>query len=81
MEIINGDIFTCKEEIIVHQTNCMGVIGSGLAALVKKKYPDVFKGYYHFCRFQEYHTGKQEDGQGREKLYSDRCTPGCYRHK
>ena len=50
MEIINGDIFTCKEEIIVHQTNCMGVMGSGLAAQVKKKYPDVFKGYYHFCK-------------------------------
>ena len=48
--MIDADIFTCKEDIIVHQTNCQGVMGSGIALQVKQKYPEVFNGYYHFCK-------------------------------
>lgn len=50
MKTIKGDIFNCKEDIIVHQTNCQGVMGHGIAAQVKAKYPEVFQGYYHFCK-------------------------------
>jgi len=50
METVNEDIFNCVEDIIVHQTNCMGVMGSGIAKQVKEKYPDVFKGYYQYCK-------------------------------
>ena len=50
MEIIEKDIFTCEENIIVHQTNCLGVMGSGIAKTVKEKYPEVFKGYEHYCK-------------------------------
>ena len=53
MEIINDDIFNCKEDIICHQVNCQGVMGSGLAKQIKEKYPEVFKGYYHYCKTQE----------------------------
>lgn len=50
MEIIEGDIFKCDEDIIVHQTNCQGVMGHGIALQVKQLYPEVFKGYYHYCK-------------------------------
>lgn len=50
MEIINGNIFDCTENIIVHQTNCQGVMGHGIALQVKNRYPEVFKGYYHYCK-------------------------------
>ena len=50
MEVIKKDIFKCKEDIICHQTNCLGVMGSGLAKQVKTKYPEVFNGYEHFCK-------------------------------
>lgn len=50
MEIIEGNIFDCKEDIIVHQTNCQGVMGHGIALQVKERYPEVFKGYYYYCK-------------------------------
>ena len=50
INVIDADIFTCKEDIIVHQTNCQGVMGHGIAKQVKKKYPEVFNGYYHYCK-------------------------------
>lgn len=50
MEIFDKDIFTCTEDIIVHQTNCQGVMGSGIAKQVKEKYPEVFNAYYHYCK-------------------------------
>lgn len=56
MEIIDGNIFDCTENIIVHQTNCQGVMGHGIAAQIKARYPEVFKGYYHYCK-----TNKPED--------------------
>jgi len=56
MEIIQGNILDCTENIIVHQTNCMGVMGSGLAKQIKAKYPEVFSGYYYECK-----TNKAED--------------------
>lgn len=56
MEIISEDIFKCKEDIIVHQVNCQGVMGSGIALQVKQLYPEVFKGYEYYCK-----TRKVED--------------------
>ena len=50
MEIIEGNIFDCSENIIVHQTNCQGVMGHGIALQVKEKYPEVFNAYYHYCK-------------------------------
>lgn len=45
-----GNILKCSQDIICHQTNCMGVMGSGLAKQIKEKYPEVFKGYYYTCK-------------------------------
>ena len=51
--MIDGNIFDCTENIIVHQTNCQGVMGSGIAKQVKERYPEVFNAYYHYCKTQE----------------------------
>ena len=48
--MIEGNIFNCSEDIIVHQTNCQGVMGHGIAKQVKELYPEVFNGYYHYCK-------------------------------
>ena len=48
--MIQDDIFNCKEDVIVHQTNCMGVMGSGIAKQLRDKYPEVYKAYYYFCK-------------------------------
>ena len=50
MEIVKGNLLEAPENILVHQTNCMGVMGSGIAKQVKEKYPEVLNGYYNYCK-------------------------------
>lgn len=45
----NGDIFESSAEAIVNAVNCVGVMGAGLAAAFKKRYPDNFKQYKLAC--------------------------------
>lgn len=49
IEIINADILKAKEDIIVHQVNCQGVMGAGLALAIKNKYPLCYKKYREAC--------------------------------
>lgn len=44
-ENYNGNLLTSKADVIVHQTNCLGVMGSGVAFAIKEKYPRVFEQY------------------------------------
>ena len=48
-----GNIFSSNADIIVHQVNCQGVMGAGLAKQVKSKYPQVFQAYQQECRKPE----------------------------
>lgn len=42
---IKGDLLQATENIIGHQVNCQGVMGLGLAAKIRNKYPIVFERY------------------------------------
>lgn len=48
--MIEDNIFNCTENIIVHQTNCQGVMGHGIALQVKQKYPEVYNAYHYYCK-------------------------------
>lgn len=45
VEFINCNLLDANENIIVHQVNCQGVMGSGIALQIKKKWPSVYKDY------------------------------------
>lgn len=45
VKIIEGNLFNSKANIICHQTNCQGVMKSGVALEVKQRYPNVFNSY------------------------------------
>lgn len=45
MKIIYNDILNIEEGIIVHQVNCIGVMGAGLALQIRNKYPNVYSHY------------------------------------
>ena len=49
MKIIEKDILTIEHGYICHQTNCLGVMGRGIAAQVREKYAHVFKAYEKLC--------------------------------
>lgn len=44
-EIIIGDLFNTDCEVIAHQVNCIGVMGSGIAKTIREKYPETFNKY------------------------------------
>lgn len=60
MELIykTGDIFKSKAELLVNPVNTVGVMGAGLAAKFKSKYPKNFKAYKAHCdqvdKFNDY---------------------------
>jgi O-acetyl-ADP-ribose deacetylase (regulator of RNase III) len=43
------DIFDSGADVICHQVNCQGVMGSGLAKQVRERYPSVYKEYKSWC--------------------------------
>lgn len=44
--VIEGDILSITEGIIVHQVNAIGVMGAGLALQIRNKWPHVYRIYY-----------------------------------
>lgn len=45
LKIVKGDISKSKEAYIVHQGNCKGVWGSGVAKALKEQFPEAFEDY------------------------------------
>lgn len=50
MKIITGDLLSNTSGILVHGCNCKGVMGGGIAAVIRKKYPGVYLSYTEFHR-------------------------------
>ena len=46
---VKGDIFQSGADVILHQVNCQGVMGSGIAKQVREKYPIVYETYKELC--------------------------------
>lgn len=45
MEIIGGDLLDVKSGVIIHQVNCKGVMGGGIAYQIRNKYPQHYLDY------------------------------------
>lgn len=52
VKIIKGNLFENIQphSVILHQANCLGVAGAGVAAEIKDRYPDWFESYAEYCR-------------------------------
>jgi len=46
---VNKNIIDSSEELIIHQVNCMGVMGSGVAKTIRDTYPKVYEEYSRMC--------------------------------
>lgn len=49
INIVEGNVVKSTENIIAHQVNCKGVMGSGVAKTIKESYPSVFPSYAKYC--------------------------------
>lgn len=45
IEYIKGDLFTTDIKYIMHGCNNQGVMGSGVAKIIREKYPEAYKQY------------------------------------
>jgi len=45
IKYVKGDLFDTDADIIAHGCNCQGVMGSGVALLVRNKYPKAYHRY------------------------------------
>ena len=45
----NGDMFSSNADILCHQVNCMGRMGSGIAKTMREKFPNVYEEYMALC--------------------------------
>jgi len=59
-----SDLFSTQFPVIVHGTNCHGVMGAGVARVVAEKYPDVYGWYKAVCANGDFQLG------GCQLLYS-----------
>lgn len=48
MKTVVGDLLALKEGVILHQVNCLGVVG-GLAGALHRKWPIAFADYLVIC--------------------------------
>lgn len=46
---INGDLFKVTNGVIAHGCNCLGVMGAGVAKIVRERYPEAYTRYYFTC--------------------------------
>ncbi len=42
---IHGDVLNTVDSIIIHCVNCQGVMGGGIAAQIKRRYPEAYDVY------------------------------------
>ena len=50
---VNGNLLTYPGiQVIGHQTNCLSVMGAGIAKQIKTIWPEVFKEYCDYCKSQ-----------------------------
>ena len=54
IEIVNGDLLQSNLPLIAHQTNCLGVMGAGIAKSIKNKWNLVYTQYVNFCKLLKY---------------------------
>ena len=45
MRYVVGNLLECEEIVIAHGCNCQGVMGSGVALAIRRKWPDIYEDY------------------------------------
>lgn len=55
-----GDLLEAEEIAIAHGANCQGVMGAGVARLVRRKYPSVFYTYAEACLAGSFRVGSAQ---------------------
>ena len=58
IRLIEADVLQVNAAVLVHQVNCKGVMGAGIAKQIKTKYPEVFEKYVALCNKYQDNTSE-----------------------
>lgn len=58
IKVLVGDMFQSKADALVNTVNCVGVMGKGIAAEFKKRFPHMYEMYAQECKAGNVRTGK-----------------------
>ncbi|MBK7887250.1 MAG: macro domain-containing protein [Bacteroidetes bacterium] len=58
IDLISGNIFNTKAQVVVNTVNCVGVMGKGIALVYKLRYPKMFDLYQEHCKSKLIGIGK-----------------------
>ena len=77
--VVEGsNLLDVKEGIICHQTNCIGVMGGGLALQIRQKWPKVYAEYHADCALLKEHPERML-GHVQDVLVNDKLVvANCY---
>lgn len=79
IKFCNGDLLNSNANIIAHQVNARGVMGSGVALAVKTKYPEVFQSYRKFFEEGKLKLGKVDFAKTNDgKIVANMCGQDRY---
>lgn len=49
IRIVDGDLLTYTGNMIAHQVNCKGVMGAGVAKVLRNQFPSIYPHYKNLC--------------------------------
>ena len=58
IRVLIGDILESKAQTITNTVNCVGIMGKGIAAEFKKKYPAMYEDYKNRCYAKKIQPGQ-----------------------
>ena len=74
-----GDLLEASEDIIAHGVNCKGVMGSGVAKLIKDRYPKAYFYYWDYHNTDGWKPGMvQFVSQWDQKIIANCATQKAY---
>lgn len=56
IEHVMGDLLKADADVIVHQVNCQGVMGAGVARQIREQFPNTYNVYMDYCSKYKGHT-------------------------
>lgn len=65
-----GNVFSTRSRVIVHGVNCLGVMGAGIAAQIRRNFP---KAHNEYLKFINEHRIKQESPLGKSQFVDVGC--------
>ena len=72
MRIIIGNILDVTHGVIAHQVNCRGVMGGGVAKVLRDKYPAMYENYRVYCALVK-HAYEHQKHRNPRTLLGDNC--------